>query len=254
MENSILTFWRSKYLPLTFSIWFHHEITTTYLIHYTWPLNWLCCLKYYMREWHVATMWYAHVWIHTLAGKQTRVFTIAWYYSTTRRPMHTCSQLHILPIDPFINLILLNYAQPIYIISWIQACGMQFICVTYSAHVWIGSFAEDRTQVYRMGGIYSSTKAPMNVVLVTMFLTYGEYYSNFLMAKPFILDLVYLIPPSNNNHLCNPLYVVSQLVKMPEILYEAMTYRHRLICTYFDSCIGQESYLGLYRGRVLFYH
>ena len=91
---------------------------------------------------------------------------------------------------------------------------MQFLFVRYSSHVWISSLAGDGTQVCRMGGIYSSTKAPMHVVLVKSFLTYNEYYSIFLTAKPYILHFLYLISPRNNNHLWNPLYVASQLVKV----------------------------------------
>ena len=66
-----------------------------------------------MREWHVATKWYAHVLINALGGNQAQVCTLARYYSTTRTQTHTSfCQWHCLPIHPFKNLNFLNYAHP----------------------------------------------------------------------------------------------------------------------------------------------
>ena len=159
---------------------------------------------------------------------------MAWYYSTTTPPMHACSQLHILPKEPDINLIFLNYVQPIYILKWVIGCGMQFLFVRCSLHLWIGSLIGDENHVYRMEGIHPSTKALIHVVLVKLFLTYREYYSNFLTSKPFLGDFLHLILPRNNMHLCNPLYVVSPLVKLSQILYVGMTCCHNVICTFLD--------------------
>ena len=152
------------------------------------------------------------------------------------------------------NLIFLNYAHLIYIVHSVVACAMQFSFVRYSSPIWMGSLAINETQVCRMGGIYSSTKEPYRVVLVNSFLTCKEYYSKFLTAKPFFVDFLYLILTRNNKHLCNPLYVVSQLAKLSQILYEGMTCCHKVICTCLDSYIGRQTNTGLYHRWVLFYH